>query len=195
MTSNTVTKGLTLLFTLFGMPAFVHSDWGPSLSFELHSYLTRKGVAMRHTTPYNPAGNGQVEKYNGTLCKVVTMAYWSKDLHIKYWQVVLPDVLHSLRSLLCTATSETPHELLFRFSWHSTSGNSVPSWLAMPGPVYLKHLVCYSKMESLVNEVELIGANPHYAPNHIHWGRWSSDHWFKVQQKLIQKYHKHFGSL
>ena len=29
---------------------------------------------MSHTTPYNPAGNRQVEKYNGILWKAVTMA-------------------------------------------------------------------------------------------------------------------------
>ena len=164
VTSNTVIKCLTLLFTLFGMPAFIHSDRGPSLiSHELHSYLTGKGVAMSHITPYNPAVNRQVEKYNGTAWKAVTMACRSKNLHIKYWQVVLLDVLHSLWSLLCTATNKTPHEHLFQFNCRSTSGNSVPSWLAMPGPVYLKRHVCYSKMEPLVDEVEIIGANPHYA--------------------------------
>ena len=71
---------------------------------------------MSHTTAYNPAGNGQVEKYNGTVWKAVTMACKSKNLPIKYWQEVLPDVLHSLRSLLCAATNETPHERLFRFA-------------------------------------------------------------------------------
>ena len=49
MNTSTVIKCLSLLFTLFGMPAFVHSDRGPSLvSHELHSYLTGKGVAELH---------------------------------------------------------------------------------------------------------------------------------------------------
>ena len=65
MNTSTVIKCLSLLFTLFGMPTFVHSDRGPSLvSHELRSYLTGKGVAVSRTTPYNPAANGQVEKYN-----------------------------------------------------------------------------------------------------------------------------------
>ena len=29
-------------------------------------FLIEKGIAVSHTTAYNPAGNGQVEKYNGT---------------------------------------------------------------------------------------------------------------------------------
>ena len=98
------------------MPDFVHSARGPSLvSHELHSYLTRKGVAVSRITPYNPTGIGQVEKYNGTVWRAVTMACRSKNLPIKYWQDVLPNALHSLGSLLCTATNKTPHERLLRF--------------------------------------------------------------------------------
>ena len=86
-----------------------------------------------------------------------------KNLPIKYWQDILPDALHSLRSLLCTATNETPHERLLCFSRRSMSGCSVPSWLTIPGPVYLNCHVRTSKTEPLVNEVELIGENSHYA--------------------------------
>ena len=92
------------------------------------------------------------------------MACQSKNLPIKYWQDVLRDALHSLRSLFCTATNETPHEqYLLRFPRRSTSGCSVPSWLTIPGPVYLKRYVRTSKTEPLVDEVELIGVNSHYA--------------------------------
>ena len=128
MTASTVIKCLTLLFTVFGMLAFIHSNHGPSLvSQELRAYLTEKGLAMSHTAAYNPAGNSQVEKYNGTLWKAVTMTCKSTNLPIKYWQSVLPDVLHPLWSLLCTATNETPHKCLFCFSRRSTSGISIPT--------------------------------------------------------------------
>ena len=139
MNANTVIECLSLLFSVFEMPAFVHSDRGPSLiSHELRTYLAEKGVATSHTTPYNPAGNGQIEKCNGTVWRAVTMACKSENLQIKYWQKVLPDVLHSIRSLLCATTNETPHECLFRFSRRSTSGSSIPTWLTSPGPVFLK---------------------------------------------------------
>ena len=93
------------------------------------------------------------------------MACRSKNLPIKYWQDVLPDALYSLRSLLCTATNETPHERLLCFSRHSTSVCSVASWLTISGTVYM-YLKCHvrtSKTEPLIDEVELIGANSHYA--------------------------------
>jgi len=31
------------------------------------------------------------------------------------WETVLLDALHAMRSLLCTATNATPHELFLRF--------------------------------------------------------------------------------
>ncbi|KAK3720969.1 hypothetical protein QZH41_006538 [Actinostola sp. cb2023] len=164
VSTTTVIKCLTTLFSLFGMPAYVHSDRGASfMSHELRAFLTEKGVAMSRTTSYNPAGNGQVEKYNGTIWKAITMSLKSNNLPIEHWQDVLPDVLHSVRSLLCTATNETPHERFLGFSRRSSAGSSVPTWLATPGPIYVKRNVRNSKTDPLVDEAELLQANPHYA--------------------------------
>ena len=64
ISTSTVIKCLTTLFSLFGMPAFVHSDRGASfMSHELEAFLREKGVA----TSRIPAGNGQVERYNGIV--------------------------------------------------------------------------------------------------------------------------------
>lgn len=133
------------------------------MSRELREFLSSKGVASSRTTSYNPEGNGQAERCNGVIWKAVTMSLKSKNLPFKNWQDVLPDVLHSVRSLLCTATNETPHERFFGFSRRSSAGASIPTWLATPGPVYIKRQVRTSKMDPLVDEVELLQANPHYA--------------------------------
>ena len=164
ISTSTVIKCLTTLFSLFGMPAFIHSDRGASfMSEELQAFLRGKGVATSRTTSYNPAGNGQVERYNGIVWKAVETSLKSKHLHTKYWQVVLPDALHSIRSLLCTATNETPHERFFKFTRRSSSGASVPTWMAEPGAVLLKRHVRTNKTDPLVDEVQLLQANPHYA--------------------------------
>ena len=76
--------------------------------------------------------------------------------------MVLPDVLHSIRSLLCTATNVTPHERLFSYNRKSASGTSIPSWLT-PGRVYLRNHTRSSKHEPIVEEAELIDVNPQYA--------------------------------
>ena len=41
--------------------------------------------------------------------------------------------------------------------------SSIPSWLLQPGPVFIKRQVRSSKYDPLVDEVELLQANPHYA--------------------------------
>ena len=89
------------------------------------------------------------------------MACKTKNLHIKHWQEALPDVLHFMRSLPCTSTNGTPHKRLFCLPRRSTSGTSVPTWLATPGPVSSSVMsVVACKIELLVDEV---GAYPTYA--------------------------------
>lgn len=133
------------------------------MSSELKNFLLQKGISSSRTTSYNPAGNGQVECLNGTVWKAISLALKTRGLPVSRWQDVLHDALHSIRSLLCTATNATPHERLFTYQRRSTSGTSVPTWLTSPGPVLLKRHVRNSKFEPLVDEVELIEANPQYA--------------------------------
>ena len=157
------------LFSIFGMPAFVHSDRGSSfMSAELRQYLHGRGIATSRTTPYNPQGNGQCERYNGIVWRTVQLALKSRNLPTSAWEMVLPDALHSIRSLINTSTNATPHERLFNYQRRSSSGTSVPSWLNAPGPVLLKKHVRNSKYDSLVDEAELIEANPQYA--HVRLG-------------------------
>lgn len=163
MSTPTVIKCLDSIFTLCGMPGYTHSDRGKSfMSSDLVKYLTSRNIATSHGTPYHPIGNGQVERYNGVIWKAVRLALSSADLPITHWEKVLPDVLHSIRSLLSTATNATPHERFFNFNRKSNQGTSLPSWLS-PGPVYLRKFVRSSKHDDLVEEVGLTHVNPTYA--------------------------------
>ena len=146
------------------MPGFVHNDRAPDfLSEEVKQYLHSRGIATSKTSRYNPRGNGQCERYNGIIWRSVTLALRSANLPLSAWEQVLPDALHSIRSLLNTTTNTTPHERLFNFNRKSTTGNSFPSWLSTPGPVYVKKHVRQSKYDPIVEEAELIEANPEYA--------------------------------
>ena len=91
------------------------------------------------------------------------MALNTKNIPVSSWEQVLPEALHSIRSLLCTSTNCTPHERLFAYQRRATAGNAVPTWLASPGPVYVKCHARQSKYDPLVEEAELIEANPEYA--------------------------------
>ena len=164
METDTVKRCLVDIFAVAGNPGFIHSDRGPSLiSKELHSWLISNGIGYSNSAKYNPRGNGQVERYNGVIWKGVQLALRTKGLSDAYYEQVLQEVLHSQRSLLCTATNSTPHERLFRFERRSASGASLPSWLLEKGPVLVRNHARKSKYMPIVTEVELVEANPSFA--------------------------------
>ena len=90
------------------------------------------------------------------------MSLKSKNLPTESWQLVLPGVLHSVRSLLFTATNETPYERFLGFPRQSSTGSSIPSWLIETGSVYVKRNVRKSKFDPLVDEADVLQVNPHY---------------------------------
>ncbi|XP_065671968.1 uncharacterized protein LOC136089807 [Hydra vulgaris] len=99
------------------------------MSKELCNFLNSQGVNLSRTTPHSPQGNGQCERYSGIIWKGILLPLKSKNLHTMSWEHVLPDVLHSTHSLLCTSNNATPHEKLFGFSQRFSNGYSVPTWL------------------------------------------------------------------
>ena len=108
--ASTIIEKLTDLFCMFGLPSYVHTDQGTNFMFyKFKSWLHSLGVPTSRTTRYNPRGNGQVERYNGIIWKTIVLALRVKRLSLTHWEYVLPNVLHSIRSLLCTATNCTPY--------------------------------------------------------------------------------------
>jgi len=146
--ASTVIVCLEQLFSIFGMPNYIHSDRGTDfLSHELKTYLGSRGIASSRTSRYNPRGNGQVEKYNVTIWCAINLALKTKEMDVTNWESVIPEALHSIRSLLCVfdhyfaSTNCTLHERLFSFQRKvrkATSGNTVTAWLTNPGPVLVK---------------------------------------------------------
>ena len=134
---------MTQLFAIFGMPVYVHSDRGPSsLSVELKQFLHSHGISTSLIAAHSPPRNGQVERYNGSIWQAIALALKPQQLlATAQWEIVLPDALHSIRSLLCTVTNATPHERLFSYQQRSTNGVLILSWLATPGIVLTKRHV------------------------------------------------------
>ncbi|CAB0004922.1 unnamed protein product, partial [Nesidiocoris tenuis] len=87
------------------------------------------------------------------------------------WESVLQEALHSVRSLLCTATNESPHERMFRHPRRTSNGESLPSWLLYPGKVLMKRQVRSSKYDPLVDEVDLLEADRNHALVRLQNGR------------------------
>lgn len=164
VSTQTVIKHLKSIINMFGVPAYIHSDRGASfMSTELKTFLSGNGIATSRTTPYNPKGNGQCERYNGIIWKTVMLALKSHEKNTNQWEDVLDTALHSIRSLLCTATNVTPHERMFNHPRRTSNGKSMPTWLTKPGPVLLRKFNQRSKYDPLVDEVDLLDANLEYA--------------------------------
>ena len=163
LSTATVIRSLTQLFVLFGLPMYVHSDVGAVFKArDLRNYLVKRGIAASRITPYHQTGISQVERTNNTIWKTVQLMVCDQEISIERWQDVLPDALHAARSLLCTSTNSTPHERFFGFERRSMLGKSLSSWLLQKGPVLLRRFV-QNKDEPLVDEVDLLDANPSFA--------------------------------
>ena len=161
VTATTVIQGLCSLFAILGVPASIHTDWGAAfMSEDLKSFLHARRVAVSCTSPYNPQGNGLCEQYNGIIWKTVQLALANWKMLISKWESVIPEALNAIRTLLCTSTNSTPHERFFSFPRWNSTGTFLPSWLAQPGIVLLKHHVHHSKHDPIVSKVKLIEANP-----------------------------------
>ena len=162
--SKSVIMCLDQIFSLCGYPNYIHSDRGSSLlSQEVENYLRVRGIAHSRSTPYHPTGNAQIERYNGIIWKSIALSLKQHNLPILEWERAISLALHSIRTLLCTATNQTPHERFFNFQRRTGQGTSLPSWLTTPGPVLLRNHTRSSKTDPLVREVELLHANPNYA--------------------------------
>ncbi|KAL7643943.1 UNVERIFIED_CONTAM: hypothetical protein RMT77_005954 [Armadillidium vulgare] len=132
------------------------------MSSSLKTFLFRHGISSSRSTPYHPTGNGQCERFEGIIWKTITLALESRNISLHHWESVLPDALHSVRSLLCTATNATPHERLFCYPRRTSTGLGLPTWLSSTGPVLLKKYT-RQKLDPLVEEVRLLEANPQHA--------------------------------
>ena len=174
MTAKTVIECLSNVFCVFGFPAYIHSDRGTSfISRDVKNFLVERGIASSYTTPYHPRGNGQCERAVQTVWRTVKLILHERTLPEERYEVVLPQALHAIRSLLCLATNETPHERLFAFPRRASTGTSMPSWLLNEGPVLLRRFV-RSKNDPLCDQVYLLDANPMHARIRLPDGREST---------------------
>jgi transposase InsO family protein len=164
ITTDSVILSLKQLFSMFGPPSFIHSDRGSQfLARDFDNFLAQHGISHSRTTPYNPQANGQVERYNGVIWKSVRCILHSRNLPLSMWESVLPEALAANRTLLCTATNETPHSRLFTFPRRATHGFSLPKWLANGKEAYLKRVV-RNKDEPEVQPVHVVQVvNPYFA--------------------------------
>ena len=104
-----VIKSMEAIFRTHGLPETVRSDNGPPFaSKEFQGFLEYLGIEHKRGVPYWPQSNGEVERCNETLLKIVRIA----RLEGKDWRKALEDFLFQYRVTPHTVTGVSPAELL-----------------------------------------------------------------------------------
>ena len=98
-------------FGLFGAPAYLVSDQGKAFTGHLISSLCELyGVQKLRTLPYHAQTNGQLERMNQTIIRMIGKLEQDKKAH---WSEQLPEMLAAYNGTRLAVTGYSPYFLLF----------------------------------------------------------------------------------
>ena len=98
-------------FGLFGAPAYLISDQGKAFKGHLISNLCELyGVQKLRTLPYHAQTNGQVERMNQTIIRMIRKLEQDKKAR---WSEHLPEMLAAYNGTRLAVTGYSPYFLLF----------------------------------------------------------------------------------
>ena len=110
-TKNIADK-LRKLFCRYGAPETLITDNGPQFKKQnaiFKSLMAEFGIHHRRVTPYHPAANGEVERFNRTMKKTIQAAIAEN----RDWRTALQNFLLSYRVTPHATTGIPPAELMF----------------------------------------------------------------------------------
>ena len=104
-----VIKSMEAIFRTHGLPGTVRSDNGAPFGVkEFEAFLEYLGIEHKKGVPYWPQSNGEVERCNETLLKIVRIS----RLEARDWRKAHQDFLFQYRVTPHTVTGMSPAELL-----------------------------------------------------------------------------------
>ena len=111
-TAQTTAKALfDQFFVYYGFHEKIHSDRGTNFMSKVIRRLCRiAGVKQTRTTPYQPQGNGQCERFNRTLLKMLGTLPAERKTD---WKAAIPSLVHAYNATVHESTSYSPYELMF----------------------------------------------------------------------------------
>ncbi|MEW8544650.1 MAG: reverse transcriptase domain-containing protein, partial [Candidatus Thiodiazotropha sp.] len=158
-TIDTKTVGI---FSRVGIPKELLSDQSSNFTSALMKELCKiLNVTKLKSTPYHPEANGPIEKFNGTLKRMLTCFVQDE---MSEWDLLLPYLLFAYREVPQDSTGFSPFELLYgrhvrgplsviRETWeepkNETGSESVLSYI-------LKTRECLTKMSDIAQRLENI---------------------------------------
>lgn len=94
----------------FGAPQVLHSDQGSNFQSEVFQRMCQLlGVEKTNTTPFRPQSDGQVERFNATLQKILSTT--AERCHWE-WDLMIPFALMAYRATTHSSTGFTPNMML-----------------------------------------------------------------------------------
>ena len=109
--SISVAESLVQMFYRVGVPREILSDMGKQFTSDIMSEVSRLlSVKQLTSTPYNPACNGLVERFNGTLKTMLKKLCVEKP---KQWDRYIDSLLFAYREAPQDSLGFSPFELLY----------------------------------------------------------------------------------
>ena len=106
-----VAEALVEIYSRVGVPREVLSDQGKQFTSDLMKEVSRiLSIKQLTTTPYHPACNGLVERFNGTLKSMLRKLC---DEQPKQWNRYVPALLFAYRDTVQDTTGFSPFQLLY----------------------------------------------------------------------------------
>ena len=111
-TARTAAETLRIgYFRLFGAPAYLVSDQGKAFTAHVITHLCELyGVQKLRTSPYHAQTNGQVERMNQTIIRMIGKLQEDKKA---CWSKHLPELLMAYNAPHSAVTGYSPYYLLF----------------------------------------------------------------------------------
>eukprot|EP00057_Strongylocentrotus_purpuratus_P010055 XP_011664529.1 PREDICTED: transposon Ty3-I Gag-Pol polyprotein [Strongylocentrotus purpuratus] len=111
-TAHTVARVLRdSWFVHYGIPLRLHSDQGRDFEGNLIQELcVLYGIKKSRTTPYHPEGNGQVERFNRTLCSIIRSMEPSDR---RKWPETLSHLVFIYNTTPHRSTGYSPYRLMY----------------------------------------------------------------------------------
>ncbi len=105
----TVAAALDTVFSENGAPSLVQTDNGGEFNEEFDEVLARWGVEHARSRPYHPQSNGIIERFNGTLKRMIHAYMLANDT--KTYLPKLKEIVHTYNNLLHSGINQIPAQV------------------------------------------------------------------------------------